>query len=107
MGVAIKEVSVNAQGHEGIYTRSNGNLPKGWQKCTLPDFCDLIMGQSPPSSTYNTQNTGLPFYQGKSEFDFIYPTPKKYCSVPNKIAEQGDILLSRSGTSRPNEYSSS
>ena len=74
--------------------RSNDDLPKEWQNCTLPDFCDLVMGQSPPSATYNTQSTGLPFYQGKTEFGPIYPTPEKYCSVPNKIAEQGDILLS-------------
>jgi len=52
------------------------------------------MGQSPPSSTYNTQKIGLPFYQGKSEFGHIYPNPQKYCSKPNKIAEKGDILLS-------------
>ena len=95
IGVATKEVAVNTQEHEGdICVRSNGDLAKGWQKCVLLDFCDLVMGQSPPSATYNTQNKGLPFYQGKAEFGLLYPTPEKSCSAPNKIAEQGDILLS-------------
>ena len=94
MAVATKEVAVNAQEGEGICVRSNGDFAKGWQKCGLLDFCDLVMGQSPPSATYNTQNKGLPFYQGKSEFGLLYPTPEKSCSAPNKIAEQGDILLS-------------
>ncbi|GCL45276.1 restriction endonuclease subunit S [Microcystis aeruginosa] len=78
-------------------TDSNSNysdLPLGWKRVKLPYFCHLIMGQSPPSSTYNTQKIGLPFYQGKSEFGHIYPNPQKYCSKPNKIAEKGDILLS-------------
>ncbi len=78
-------------------TNSNSNysdLPPGWKRVKLPYFCHLIMGQSPPSSTYNTQKIGLPFYQGKSEFGHIYPNPQKYCSKPNKIAEKGDILLS-------------
>jgi len=52
------------------------------------------MGQSPPSSTYNIENRGLPFYQGKSEFGDIYPEPHKYCSEPKKIAYAGDILVS-------------
>ncbi len=69
-------------------------LPKGWIKCKLIEFCILVMGQSPPSETYNTDGLGLPFYQGKTEFSALYPTPVKYCCEPNKIAENGDILLS-------------
>jgi len=36
----------------------------------------------------------LPFYQGKKEFGNLYPTPKKYCSKPEKIAKSNDILIS-------------
>ena len=52
------------------------------------------MGQSPPSSSYNEQGIGLPFFQGKAEFGEIYPIPVKYCSSPNRIAEANDILIS-------------
>ena len=52
------------------------------------------MGQSPDSSTYNDKGEGLPFYQGKTEFGELYPTPVKYCNKPNKIGDIGDVLLS-------------
>lgn len=67
-----------------------------WKEVKLGDgkVTELIMGQSPPSSTYNTRRVGLPFYQGKKEFGELYPTVEKWCSAPNKIAEKGDVLLS-------------
>src|SRR5207249_4059524 len=58
------------------------------------DVADLNMGQSPPSSTYNDAGVGLPFFQGKVDFGFRHPTPRVYCSLPQKIAEPGDILIS-------------
>lgn len=57
-------------------------------------ICKIIMGQSPPSSTYNNNRNGLPFLQGKMEFDEIYASPVIYCSNPIKIAEKNDILIS-------------
>lgn len=61
---------------------------------TLSSVAELIMGQSPPSDTYNDRCEGLPFYQGKTDFGFKHPTPRLYCSSPKKIAEAGDILIS-------------
>jgi type I restriction enzyme S subunit len=60
----------------------------------LSEVAELIMGQSPPSITYNQQGIGLPFYQGKADFGFISPSPRVYCTLPSKIAEAGDILMS-------------
>ena len=68
-------------------------LPNGWVESKLPDFCEIIMGQAPSSETYNTSGKGLPFYQGKSEFGSLYPTPQKYCTEPGKVAEKGSTLL--------------
>jgi type I restriction enzyme S subunit len=68
--------------------------PMGWEWSTLEETCEIILGQSPPSKTYNTEGIGLPFYQGKAEFGDLYPTPVKWCSAPKKIAESGDILIS-------------
>jgi type I restriction enzyme, S subunit len=59
----------------------------------LSDVAQVIMGQSPPSSTYNTIGEGLPFFQGKADFGDMYPTPRVYCTAPNRIAEPGDILI--------------
>jgi len=69
------------------------DLPNGWTIEKLSNFVDIIMGQSPPSETSNKNGEGLPFFQGKAEFGAIYPTVEKYCSEPNKIANQGDVLL--------------
>ena len=66
--------------------------PKGWEVRKLKDgIVRIIMGQSPPSSTYNTEGFGIPFLQGKAEFGEYYPKPIKWCSKPIKIAEKGDF----------------
>ena len=69
-------------------------LPDGWVWTTLGEISEIILGQSPPSSTYNTNGKGVPFYQGKLEFGETYPTPRKWCTAPKKIAEKGDIFIS-------------
>ncbi len=69
-------------------------LPKGWVHSSLGEISEVILGQSPPSSTYNEIGEGLPFYQGKLEFGYIYPSPQKWCSSPKKIAEKNDVLIS-------------
>ncbi len=69
-------------------------LPDGWVWTTLEQISEIILGQSPPSSTYNTDGEGLPFYQGKLEFGELYPTPRKWCTAPKKIAKKGDVFIS-------------
>lgn len=54
----------------------------------------MILGQSPPSHTYNNEKIGLPFFQGKAEFTDLHPIVKKWCTEPNKISLPNDILLS-------------
>ena len=71
-----------------------GEVPKDWKVVRLKNVAKIIMGQSPPSSTYNKKGEGLPFLQGKAEFGFIYPSPVTYCSKPIKIAKANDILIS-------------
>ena len=72
----------------------SSDLPKDWKCVKLGDACEIIMGQSPPSETYNTNKDGLPFFQGKAEFTELYPIVEKWCSAPKKIAQPNDILLS-------------
>ncbi|MFH1284552.1 MAG: restriction endonuclease subunit S [Candidatus Peregrinibacteria bacterium] len=60
----------------------------------LEDICDIIAGQSPPSSTYNKDGDGLPFFQGKADFGKIHPKTRIWCNKPRKVAEKGDILIS-------------
>lgn len=65
-----------------------------WPTKKLGDLADIVMGQSPPGDTYNTDGRGLPFFQGKAEFRDQHPEVQKWCDAPLKIAEAEDILLS-------------
>jgi type I restriction enzyme S subunit len=70
------------------------SLPNNWVWSELGKICIVIMGQSPASSTYNTNKSGLPFYQGKKDFGEMFPTPTQWCSEPSKVAKENDVLIS-------------
>ncbi len=69
-------------------------LPNSWRWMKAGEAFDIILGQSPPSSTYNYERIGLPFFQGSKEFGAIYPEINRWCSEPIRIAEKGDVLIS-------------
>jgi type I restriction enzyme S subunit len=71
-------------------------LPEVWEWRALGDeqHFSLLMGQSPPSESYNSEAEGLPFFQGKAEFGTTHPKPKKWCSTPLRIAVLDDVLIS-------------
>jgi type I restriction enzyme S subunit len=64
------------------------------EEVKLVDVCDVIAGQSPPSSTYNQEGNGTPFFQGKADFGETYPTVRYWCDSPKKMSEPDDILFS-------------
>jgi type I restriction enzyme S subunit len=68
--------------------------PDNWKVEPLCHVTDVIMGQSPASKYYNFEGEGLPFFQGKTEFGELYPVARKWCSKPNKIAKNNDVLIS-------------
>lgn len=71
-----------------------GPIPKGWQLLELASVADLVMGQSPPGSTYNFVGEGLPFFQGRSDFGTRFPGKRVFCTHPGRIANKGDVLVS-------------
>ena len=71
-----------------------GEIPKGWDVGALSDVADITMGQSPPGDTYNDDGVGLPFYQGSTDFGFRFPSLRKYCSEPKRLADADDVLIS-------------
>lgn len=60
----------------------------------LSDVCEVIAGQSPPSSSYNDNGIGLPFFQGKADFGQLNPSIRMWCSEPKKVSLPNDILMS-------------
>jgi len=70
------------------------HIPNTWKWIRLDEYAELIMGQSPQSSSYNNDEEGLPFFQGKADFGDISPKVSTWCSSPQKIAPPNSILIS-------------
>lgn len=68
-------------------------MKQGWEIKKLGEVCEITMGQSPSSNTYN-DSEGLPFYQGNGDFGKVNPIARVYCNAPIRIAECNDILIS-------------
>lgn len=60
----------------------------------LKEVCNINMGQSPDSSSYNKDGQGIPFFQGNADFGERYPVARTWCNAPVKIANPSDILIS-------------
>lgn len=72
----------------------SGWVPKGWILSNLGKEFNITMGQSPSGSTYNEDGIGLPFFQGKTDFGFRFPSKRIYCTEPKRLAKRFDTLLS-------------
>ncbi len=73
---------------------SDNGLPKGWRMGKLGEEFNLIMGQSPPGTSYNEIGEGMVFYQGRTDFGFRFPTNRFYTTEPKRIAKPLDTLVS-------------
>ena len=71
-----------------------GMIPEGWRVGTVGRDFSITMGQSPPGDTYNEEGQGPPFYQGRRDFGFRYPSVRVFCSAPTRFAKAGDTLVS-------------
>ncbi len=71
-----------------------GEIPEHWAVNPLKSVANIIMGQSPNSNDINDENQGILFMQGNADFTDKYPNPSEYCTAPNKISREGDILMS-------------
>ena len=69
-------------------------IPAGWAVKTLSQIADITMGQSPAGETYNENGIGTLFFQGSTDFGWLFPTPRQYTTSPARMAKKGDILLS-------------
>ncbi|GBU10241.1 hypothetical protein AwWohl_13790 [Gammaproteobacteria bacterium] len=71
-----------------------GWIPKGWAVSNVGKEFNITMGQSPPGSAYNEAGEGMPFFQGKTDFGFRFPSNRIYCTDPKRIAYKNDTLIS-------------
>jgi type I restriction enzyme S subunit len=66
----------------------------GWHEVTIADTAEVIVGQSPPGTSYNKEGIGLPFFQGKADFGALHPTPRVFTTAGTKYSEPDDVLIS-------------
>ncbi len=71
-----------------------GWIPRGWRPGRVLDVANVVMGQSPPSSSYVLDpEAGPMLVQGMGAFGQRFPKSDRYCTVPRKTAAPGDLLL--------------
>jgi len=70
-------------------------MKQNWEIKKLGEVCTVIAGQSPEGTFYNSEGSGLPFYQGKKEFtEKFIGEPTTWTTKVTKEAEANDILMS-------------
>ena len=72
------------------------NVPEAWQWIRLGDVALVVMGNSPPGSSYNEQGFGVPLINGPVEFSagsFGLTICRKHTTEPNQMCMTGDILI--------------
>ena len=69
-------------------------LPEGWRVGKLGDEFDILMGQSPKGTSYNTEGNGSIFFQGRAEFTERFPDIRLFTTEPKRMADKFDVLVS-------------
>ena len=85
-------IDLRFPGHES--TPIHNGIPEGWEKKSLGQIADVVMGQSPKSEYYNSNKEGLPFHQGVGSYGNRFVVDDVYSSSFTRIAEAGSILFS-------------
>ena len=65
-----------------------------WKSGTLSDIAEITMGQSPSGNSYNEDQQGTVFFQGRAEFGFRFPTVRLFTTEPKRMALKNDTLMS-------------
>jgi restriction endonuclease S subunit len=71
----------------------NSGTIDGWTERSLGDIALVTMGQSPPSSAYNTDGVGLPLIQGNADIKNRKTIVRSWSSKWSKECRQGDIVM--------------
>ena len=64
-----------------------------WEVKRLGDVAEIVMGQSPSSTYYNTRGDGLPLIQGNADIANRKTVPQVFTTQVTKRARAGDSLM--------------
>jgi type I restriction enzyme S subunit len=70
-----------------------GNEYPQWKEKRLKEICEIIMGQSPDSTSYNSEGNGLPLIQGNADIKERKTQPRNYTVEITKECKVGDLIL--------------
>ena len=71
-----------------------GVIPEDWEVKRLGDIADIVMGQSPSSSNYNSRGDGLPLIQGNADIVDRRTIKRIFTMQITKKGREGDVLMS-------------
>lgn len=71
----------------------DGNNYPDWQLKKLGDVCIITMGQSPSSTSYNTDEIGIPLIQGNADIRNRITSPRNWTTEMTKECKIGDLIL--------------
>ncbi len=71
----------------------NGEEFAEWEEKKLGEICVIIMGQSPSSTSYNTDKIGIPLIQGNADIQNRFSFPRNWTTEKTKECKIGDLIL--------------
>jgi len=71
----------------------NGEDFPDWDEKCLGDVAKVIMGQSPESSSYNSNKKGMPLIQGNADIQNRVSAPRNWTTETTKECQIGDLIL--------------
>ena len=74
------------------------DIPESWCWCRLGEICNLTSGQDLIPEQYNSQNKGIPYITGASNFSNENIIVNRWTEYARAIAGENDLLLTCKGT---------
>ena len=72
---------------------NNGRSYPDWEERKLGDVSTITMGQSPESSSYNTEEDGAYLIQGNADIKDRKTAPRNWTNMPIKECKIADIIM--------------
>ena len=100
-----REIAAEIEGYQKVIDgaqavvenyRPHITIDPDWPMIQLDEICEIIMGQSPPGETYNTDGEGVPLINGPVEFGpepFSKTIVNQYTTAPRKMCKENDLIL--------------
>jgi type I restriction enzyme, S subunit len=71
---------------------------EGWKTVRLGDVCEIVSGQHIMAKDYNSDELGIGYLTGPSDFGKLYPKVTKWTEHRKAVARTGDVLITVKGS---------